>query len=365
MPRRGENIYKRKDGRWEGRYLCSYDEIGNRKYKSVYARTYSEVKEKLNNLKATGQPTYSKTGTRFQKYCYEWLATVKLRHKESTYCKYCNTCKNQILPVFEKMNIEMITTNFVERFLQSKLEVQGLSPKTVNDILCVLKLIFSYAEDCGVRTVCNFSHLHIRQNTKNMRVLSVSEQSVLTEYLLDNIDFIKLGIYLSLFTGIRIGELCALKWENINLYEKMLYVTKTMQRIQTYDMLQKTKVIISSPKSACSLREIPLPDFLCDMLKKYKRADDCFLLSASVQEYVEPRALQYKFKKIIKDCGLIDVNFHALRHTFATRCVEADFEIKTLSEILGHSSVKITLDRYVHSSMELKRKNMEKLVGVI
>ena len=198
-----------------------------------------------------------------------------------------------------------------------------------------------------------------------MRVLSVSEQSVLTEYLLDDMDFIKLGIYLSLFTGIRIGELCALKWENINLYEKMLYVKKTMQRIQTYDMLQKTKVIISSPKSACSLREIPLPDFLCNMLKKYKRADDYFLLSGSVQEYVEPRALQYKFKKIIKDCGLTDVNFHALRHTFATRCVEAGFEIKTLSEILGHSSVKITLDRYVHSSMELKRKNMEKLVSII
>ncbi|MGN1087293.1 MAG: site-specific integrase, partial [Porcipelethomonas sp.] len=173
-----------------------------------------------------------------------------------------------------------------------------------------------------------------------------------------------LGIALSMSTGIRIGELCALQWNEIDLKKSILTVRKTMQRIQTYESHEKTKIIIAEPKSLCSRREIPLPQFLCDTLRNFRRNNNCFLLSGESERFVEPRALSYTFKKYVKECGLKNVNFHALRHTFATRCVESGFDIKTLSEILGHSSVKITLDRYVHSSMELKRKNMEKLAEI-
>ena len=234
--------------------------------------------------------------------------------------------------------------------------------KTVNDILCVLKLIFSYIKGQSVKTNCNFHNICVRQEQKQMRVLSTTEQKKLTEFLTDNMDLNKLGVYLSLYTGI--GELCALKWKNIKLKDRILHIDKTMQRIQIYDEDVKTKIVITPPKSKCSERDIPLPKFLCDILKKFKKAESNFLLSGSSEHFIEPRMLRYTFGKYMKSCNLENVNFHALRHTFATRCVESGFEIKTLSEILGHSSVKITLDRYVHSSMELKRKNMEKLESI-
>ena len=278
------------------------------------------------------------------------------------YSKYRNICTNHIIPELGGFNIDKISTQLIERFIAGKLE--NLSPKTVNDILSVMKQIFAYADDCGCKTICNFALLSVRQENNRMRVLSVDEQRKVTDFLLNNMDLYKLGVYLSLFTGIRIGELCALKWKNILLDEKILQVRKTMQRVQIYENSKKTQVIITSPKSQCSERDIPLPDFLADVLKAFKCGKEKFLLTGSIEHFTEPRSLQYSFKKYMKQCGLKDVNFHALRHTFATRCVESGFEIKTLSEILGHSSVKITLDRYVHSSMELKQKNMERLAGI-
>lgn len=363
MPRKGENIYKRKDGRWEGRFLESYTPDGKGKYHSVYAASYTEIKEKLNGFK---NQTFKSTvrSSKLAKYCADWLNMVKLNHKESTYCKYRNVCEHHILPEFGRLNINLISEKIIESFLADKLNNQQLSPKTVNDILCVLKQIFSFAEATGINIICNFSHIHIRQQKSEMRVLSFDEHKLFSEYLLEDMNFSKLGVYLSLYTGIRIGELCALKWGNVRLDEQVLKINKTMQRIQTYESNEKTKIIIAEPKSLCSRREIPLPQFLCDTLRRFRENNNCFLLSGESDRFVEPRALSYTFKKYVKECGLKNVNFHALRHTFATRCVESGFDIKTLSEILGHSSVKITLDRYVHSSMELKRKNMEKLAEI-
>ncbi|MCM1228044.1 MAG: site-specific integrase [Clostridium sp.] len=365
MSRRGENIYKRKDGRWEGRFLESYDPFGKPKYHSVYAKTYSEVKEKLGAHKKRNISPDTYKSLKLAKYCADWLETVKFRHKESTYGKYRNICQNHIIPELGGYNASLISVKQVENFLSVKLNTENLSPKTVNDILCVLKLVFSYVESQNVKTNCNFNNICVRQEQKQMRVLTLDEQKKLTEFLTEDMDLSKLGVYLSLFTGIRIGELCALKWKNIKLRNKVMHIDKTMQRIQVYDEEVKTKVVITSPKSRCSERDIPLPKFLCDVLKKFKSTENSFLLSGSSETFVEPRMMRYTFEKYMKICGLKGVNFHALRHTFATRCVESGFEIKTLSEILGHSSVKITLDKYVHSSMELKRKNMEKLVDII
>lgn len=364
MSRRGENIYKRKDGRWEGRFVDSYDQFGKSKYHSIYARSYTEVKDKLGfHGKQNISPNIYKS-LKLAKYCDDWLETVKFKHKESTYSKYRNICRNHIIPELGGYDASLISSKQVEEFLSLKLDKERLSSKTVNDILCVLKLIFSYIKGQSVKTNCNFHNICVRQEQKQMRVLSTTEQKKLTEFLTDNMDLNKLGVYLSLYTGIRIGELCALKWKNIKLKDRILHIDKTMQRIQIYDEDVKTKIVITPPKSKCSERDIPLPKFLCDILKKFKKAESNFLLSGSSEHFIEPRMLRYTFGKYMKSCNLENVNFHALRHTFATRCVESGFEIKTLSEILGHSSVKITLDRYVHSSMELKRKNMEKLESI-
>ena len=163
-----------------------------------------------------------------------------------------------------------------------------------------------------------------------------------------------------MFTGIRIGELCSLKWSDIDLEKNILTVSKTMQRIKKLDGNTATKILIDSPKSKSSVRKIPLPEFIADILKKLRGNSDDYVLTGK-KLYAEPRTMQYRFSAILKKLSLPKVNFHALRHAFATNCIALGFDVKTLSEILGHSSVEITLNRYVHSSMDRKRACMEVL----
>lgn len=196
-----------------------------------------------------------------------------------------------------------------------------------------------------------------------MRVLTLLEEEALVRVLLDDIDQYKFGVMLSLYTGIRIGELCALQWDNLCLPSATLKVRKTMQRIQDKNVgaTSKTRVIITEPKSQCSIRDIPLPVFILELARRFESSPKTFVLSGDKSRYVEPRTMQNRFKKYIRDSGIADANFHTTRHTFATRCVEVGFDIKTLSEILGHANVNITLNRYVHSSFDLKCSNMSKL----
>lgn len=181
-------------------------------------------------------------------------------------------------------------------------------------------------------------------------------------YILDNPEPCNIGILVCLFTGLRIGEICALRWEDISLSEQTIYIHQTLQRIQNLsDNVPKTKIIITTPKSACSIRTIPLPDELYNILIKHQKASVGYLLTNDDNKFVEPRTLQNKFKKILKDIRITDTNFHTLRHTFATRCIELGFDIKSLSEILGHATVNITMNRYVHPTLEMKKENMQKL----
>lgn len=171
-----------------------------------------------------------------------------------------------------------------------------------------------------------------------------------------------MGILLCLYTGLRLGEICALTWKDILMDEQCLYIHQTMQRIQVKDNTgKKTAVIIMPPKSGCSIRRISIPDEIRQLLSQIQKQDKAYLLTGMVHSYVEPRNMENRFKAVTKECNIIDVNFHALRHTFATRCVELGFDVKSLSEILGHASVNITMNRYVHPSMEHKKKNMNLL----
>ena len=197
-----------------------------------------------------------------------------------------------------------------------------------------------------------------------MRVLTHDEQSSLIRTVLNDMDLYKFGVLLSLYTGIRIGELCALKWEDMCLSDSVLKIRRTMQRIQESDgnTIRKTKIIITVPKSKCSVRLIPLPSFISDIAQQFSNSPQAFILTGDSERFVEPRTMQNHFKSLVAESGIERANFHVLRHTFATRCVEVGFEIKSLSEILGHSNVNITLNRYVHSSFELKSSNMNKLM---
>ena len=361
MSRRGENIYKRKDGRWEGRYITGYGENGKAIYKSVYSHSYAEVREKLKKIRSECREL-SVCREKFSDYAEQWLDGVRIGCKISTYCKYSNVYRLHIMPVLGDCQIGKIERSHIRRIIEG---CDGLAPKTVSDILCVVKMIIDYIEKCGVPVRICMNGLNVRQDYKHMRVLDYAEQKRFSDVLMKETDLKKLGVYLALCTGIRIGELCALKRENISFEEGVLSVRETLQRVQLENGSRKTVVIISEPKSRSSVRDIPMPHFLTELCREYYgslSASD-YLLTGTTG-YMEPRLLQYHFKKYIKESGIDDMNFHTLRHTFATRCVENNFEIRTLSEILGHISVNITLNRYVHSSVELKRTNMEKLSNI-
>lgn len=371
MSRTGENIYKRKDGRWEGRYIAYYDGHGKAKYKYLYARTYAEIKTKLRNAQVTNQ-TVDEKDIKYEKYDFcldEWLRMKKRSVKDSTYIRYKNAIQNHIKPDLGRYPINKISTELMEEYISSKLQSGkidgsgGLSPKSMSDIMIIIKESFKYAQSNGITVICNFDRISFKKNMHEMRVLSNFEEKRLTTVLLNSIDRYKLGVLICLFTGIRIGELCALQWKNVSLEEKTLKVEKTLQRLQKDDTSSeiKTSIIVTEPKSKAAMRIIPLPDFMIEIMLPFQNTSNSYLLSGESSSLIEPRTMQNHFKKYLRESEIDDANFHCLRHTFATKCIESGFDVKTLSEILGHSSVKITLDKYVHSSMQLKRSNMSKL----
>ncbi|MDR2044360.1 MAG: site-specific integrase [Clostridium sp.] len=370
MARTGENIYRRKDGRWEGRYIASYGPDGKAKHRSVYAGTYAEVKKKVREA-AVSQPfpagRKKKADQSFGDAAAYWLDSTRLRVKESTYVRYRNLISTHILPRLGSYPIGRIDHEMMESYAAAllacgRLDRQGgLSPKTVRDIMTVIKSVFAYAEVSGS---CDFDRIRIKGDEKDMRVLTRQEQKRLKDFLLAGTDPPKFGVLLSLYTGIRIGELCALRWEDLDIAAGTLRVRSTMQRIQAADAGgRKTKVTTTSPKSRCSIRKIPVPGFLLPLAESFRVDPEAFVLTGERDTFAEPRTMQNRFKSYMRQAGIADANFHALRHTFSTRCVELGFELKSLSEILGHADVKITLGRYVHPSFDLKRENMQKLAA--
>ena len=363
MPRKGSNIYKRKDGRWEGRYSKGRDSSGKIVYGYVYAKTCAELKKRLRTMLL--EPKKQKPVTlNLADVSEQWLSIAALKVKPSTFAVYDSIVRLHILPLIGKTNIGEINTALISTFVQDRLEHgcaisgRGLAPKTVRDILSVLKGIIDFAvEEKLIESPVSI--IYPKQQQKPMRVLSNSEQAVLIQALLDNMTIHNAGILLCLYTGLRVGEVCALSVNDFFPCFDKVSVRQSVRRVKIYD--SKTKLIIDSPKSKSSVRDIPLPQFLAPILMSFKREEAEYFISTHDSHLTEPRTMQNHFKRIIKTAGIADANFHCLRHTFATRCVEAGVDIKSLSEILGHSSVNITLNRYVHSSFEQKCASMNKL----
>lgn len=293
----------------------------------------------------------------------QWLNHTKRNIKHSTYIKYDNLIKNHIVPEIGTVLLKNIKRRTLDDFVQNCMvngHVNGgpLSRKTVNDILTVVSLAFKFAEEEYQAELPKIKYL--KELKREARVLSIKEQSALTQYLIENIDIFNFGILLTLHTGLRVGELCALRWEDIT--DVYINVSKTMQRLK--GQYGKTEIIIGEPKSLSSKRKIPIPDYILPYIRQFRK-ESGYVLCTGKKEYAEPRCMQMKFGIAAEKAGLENVSFHTLRHTFATRCIEAGFDVKTLSEILGHSDVKTTLNRYVHSSFEFKQENMEKLTFIL
>lgn len=300
----------------------------------------------------------------------QWLNNTKLRVKESSYVKYHNMIQNHILPELGAWKMEQLTTEAVEQFIQKKLESGrkngkgGLSEKTVQDLLTILKEICRYAMYLDIKVPCHFELVKIRHCAPKANVLDRQSCIELVRFLLQDNSLKKTGILLSLYMGLRLGEVCALKRQHILYKEGILCIRNTMQRIQNLDGEgKKTKIIITEPKSPHSIRDLPIPALLMERLEYLKEfPEDAYLLTGSRERFIEPRTLENILKGYLQACNIENMNYHVLRHTFATRYIEEGFDAKSLSEILGHANVNITLDRYVHSSMKQKRENMDKIL---
>lgn len=369
MARKGENIYKRKDGRWEGRYLKRTPD-GKSRYGYVYASTYREVKSRLQKAAALWEmnpPREKDDSLLLNAVARRWEENISQQVKESTFVKYHTIVEKHLLPALGKICVEEMTHEMIESFSLGLLRGEGrnhrpLAPRTVSDILCVLRSILRFARRGGAIVPCDGSSVRIRRPPVKIRVLTRHEQETLCRYIYEDLNHRNVGLLLSLYMGLRVGELCALCWEDIDLQDRLLYVRHTMHRIQNLSPEgPRTRIVVTTPKTATSVRMIPLPEDLALILETLPGDHTGFFLRGQVNAYAEPRVMQYHFHRALERCGLDDANYHALRHTFATRCVELGFDVKTLSELLGHSTVTMTMDRYVHPTLDLKREHMGRI----
>lgn len=354
---KGLNIYKRKDGRFEGRITTEIID-GKRKFKAFFGKTEEDVMRKMKKFKASlTQPTEKRLT--LSSVFTEWFRFISYRVKDSTLANYLLKADKHILPAFGKQNIAEITQTSIYQFIHDK-QNSGLSNRYITDILILMKSVFK----CAARTYHVINPMEDivmpKKQRAEIRLLTETEEQKLMQIVMSNQNLTTLGIVLAKLTGLRIGELCALQWEDVDLEKRILTVKKTIQRIQVKDGSQKTKLVITEPKSETSKRSIPIPECIIGFLRKFQGKADEYMLSGT-EKPIEPRTMQYRFATILKNGNLPSVHFHALRHMFASKCVKLGFDIKSLSEILGHSGVEITLNRYVHSSFEQKSEFMNRL----
>ena len=291
-----------------------------------------------------------------------WLEKTRLYLKKSSYSTYDTIVSTHLQPHFGNMAISEITTEQVSTFLADLSRLKELAPSTVRGIASVLRSVMKHAETEGYEIKTKGCVVRRKEPPHKARILSDPEWKQLEISLTNDPDTMKLGMLICMYTGLRLGEICALKWEDISLDEGILTVNRTIQRIKNtvQQAEHKTVIIIDSPKSQSSIRAIPLPSLLLGMMKKFETANNCFVLTGDSTAYVEPRTLQNHFKQILHQSGIEDINFHAIRHTFATKCVNLGFDIKALSDILGHSDVSVTLNTYVHPSLNVMKSYMER-----
>lgn len=352
------NLYLRKDGRYESRIPNGKNSDGKRTFLYVLARTKEQCIERV-------QAIYHRN--RSQGYCYltvaelfsEWHRSILHRVKESTAANYTMKANKHILPAFGEKIVSSLTSNDIYSFIETK-QKAGFSPRYIADTVILMKTIFKYA----VRTYQIFNPMDgivlPKKKSPEIQLLDKTEQRILQGYISNHQNRSTMGTALSMTTGLRIGELCPLQWKDIDLEKRILTVTKTMQRIQCPTETSKTKLIITDPKSESSRRQIPIPECMMSFLLKFKGKPNEYILTGT-DKPIEPRAMQYRFQTILKKAKLPSVHFHALRHIFATNCIKLGFDVKALSELLGHSSVEITLNRYVHSSFDQKREYMKRI----
>lgn len=372
MAKRGENIYKRKDGRWEGRYVIGKKENGKTAFAYIYGQKYTEVKKRLEFCKVHREAAENKRLERtvfgdgtIRAWLEYWLEEeVKPEIKQSSYAVYRGQIERHLVPVVGKEPLSQINDQTMEKVHRTMLQ-KGLSAATALRICKRFQAALASARNAdllGVLPVIPFRKKKgIRQKT---RFLKMQEQKLI-EQNIDEKNPKDLAVLLSLYSGCRVGECCAFKWEDIDFLAGGIHVTHSLQRVAVYQGdTKKTELLYTDPKSESSERYIPLPSFMMKALERLKKGQ-----KAKEQDYmlgkggkpVDPRVLQYHVSKLTAALGIRGVHFHTLRHTFATRFMEKNGDVQVLKEVLGHSSSKITMDWYGHTTELHIKKSMQKL----
>ena len=293
----------------------------------------------------------------FEDISYEWLKYKENQIKQSSYYNYKFIVERYLVPYFGEKNIRKLHdfNSFVDELSTY------LAPKTIRDVFSVLKMILTYYEETYNKKLRYKKTILPKLEKKEIEVFTSKERDKIENYCIEQDILKSIGILICLNTGMRLGELCALRWENIDLNEKCFYIRETAQRVYR-GKKEKSKVIIGTPKTKCSIRTIPMNSKIYNILKplskKYKQ--ESFFLTGT-EKCIEPRSYQDYFEKLLAKVKVKKRNFHALRHTMASNCIEVGMDIKTLSKILGHANVQITMNTYVHSSKKQMKKFLEKL----
>jgi len=290
-----------------------------------------------------------------------WQEEKKQFVKKSTYAAYALIVDKHLLPAFG--NLILVTEKEVQAFVLSKLQT-GLSQKTIKDMLIVLRMILKFGAKKQYCTYLPFDVIFpTERERQDLTVLSVTNQRKIINYVRENFTFRNLGIFICLSTGIRIGEVCALTWNDIDVDNGIIHIRKTIQRIYLNENgVKKTELLIDTPKTATSMKDIPMIKELYEVLKPLKKVvnSDYFVLTNDIKP-TEPRTYRNYYKSLLKTLNIPAIKFHGLRHSFATRCIESKCDYKTVSVILGHSNISTTLNLYVHPNYEQKKKCIDKM----
>ncbi|BBM16988.1 site-specific integrase [Enterococcus avium] len=353
--RRGENIYKRKDGRWEGRYKKGYKANGQIKYGYVYGKAFQEVRIKLYSLKAhyhTQQEIYGESCIPLKEWGEVWLQEIQNEVKPSTYSSYQYKLTNYVFPFIGHLYLNELTLD-VGKDLISEWVERGLQSSTMQVILRITNKFLNHAKERNKLKENPFLAIKLpKASTRKIHALTRKEQGKLEKVALNAKKSHGLPTYLALYTGLRIGEISALRWSDIDFDHSLIHVNHTYQRINLRLNKQKTQLLLGSTKTNSGVRIIPMSKSLRKELLKYRRQSKGIFVFSTSEHPMEPRLLTYHFHQIRKKCGLEEIHFHQLRHTFATRCLEAQSDILSVSALLGHASTKLTLDTYADSMMD-------------
>ena len=357
MSRKGESIFKRKDGRYEGRYIKEYR--GNKAiYGYVYAKNYNECKKKRNELLLNyhvEKPTIKKVSNSNKDLNYlidKWLYS-KTNIKESSYTFYYNLINEHIRSYIGKTKLNKLSSELVNNYLNSLLDKGridkngGLSKNYVYVIRSILNQVFK-------ENNIDIDMIKISLNTGVGKSLYNDEKIKLIDKLIMMNNNISIGILLSLFLGLRKSEVCGIRFCDIDLNNKVLYINNIVSRVKSFNTRNKTKIILSTPKTDKSKRILPIPDKIVNMLSNIEIYNNNYFLVTNSNKIMDPRTFYNHYKRILNQLN-INYTYHDLRHTFATNCVELGIDYKSLMELLGHSSITTTMNIYVHPTLNNKR----------